>query len=121
MMEKSKVKMNPAWVKGVLAAADVAAYYNSSSTLPYRLEDCIAGKLNIRRMKPRKNTRRIKDPDEAWLHGAAVALGEMYYADERVREIVQKVARAMGITLKNAKAAGCETFDIKRLRAAGIN
>jgi hypothetical protein len=119
--KKRSFKMNPDWVKGVLDAAAVAAEYDSSSTHPYRLEDCIACKLNVvGRAKPRKNTRRVKDPNEAWLMGAAMTLGEMYYADGRVREVVQQVARALGITLKSAKAAGCDAFDLKRLRAAGV-
>jgi quinolinate synthase len=79
----------------------------------------------------------------------------LYYADGRVREVVQEVAAAMGVSLnlaqrhrstpepliivcnpermapsdevpnrlshKSAKAAGCEAFDIKRLRAAGVS
>jgi hypothetical protein len=41
--------------RGVVAAADVAAAYDSTSTHPYRLGDCILAKLNVGKRKPRRN------------------------------------------------------------------
>lgn len=41
--------------RGARAAADVAAQYNATSSHPYRLDDCILGKLNLRQRVPRRN------------------------------------------------------------------
>lgn len=48
-----------AYEAGAAAAADHADQYNGSTTHEYRLGDCILGKMNIRKGKPRKNERRI--------------------------------------------------------------
>ena len=43
--------------RGAEAAADIADIYNGVTAHPYRLGDCILGKLNLRKGKPRKNRR----------------------------------------------------------------
>ncbi len=43
------------WVAGAEAAADIADQYNGVTLHDHRLGDCILGKLNIRKGKPRKN------------------------------------------------------------------
>jgi hypothetical protein len=57
--EIEKIKNN-AFKKGIKFAAEIADQYNGSTTHPYRLGDCILGKLNVGKMKPRKNKLRIK-------------------------------------------------------------
>lgn len=49
-----------AFRRGAEAAAGLAGEYNGSTTHPYRLDDCILGKLNMREGKPRKNTRALR-------------------------------------------------------------
>ena len=47
--------------KGVEHAAEVADQYNSSTTHPYSLGDCILGKLNqTERKRPRKNSQKLE-------------------------------------------------------------
>jgi hypothetical protein len=48
-----------AFKKGVRHAAEIADTYNSSTSHPYRLGDCILGKLNQTNRTPRKNTQRL--------------------------------------------------------------
>lgn len=48
-----------AYQLGAAAAADVADQYNGSTTHEYLLGDCILGKMNIRKGKPRKNASRM--------------------------------------------------------------
>lgn len=48
-----------AYEAGAAAAADHADQYNGSTTHEYRLGDCVLGKMNIRKGKPRKNEHRI--------------------------------------------------------------
>ena len=48
-----------AFEAGAEAAADLADQYNGSTTHDYCLGDCILGKMNIRKARPRKNERRI--------------------------------------------------------------
>lgn len=105
--------------RGVLAAANVAATYNGSTTHPFRLDDCIACKLNVvKRSKPRRNRQKIQKPDEAWIAGFAVALAEIH----RLRDSrdVREVASAAGITLASARASGVSAFDLRELRRAGV-
>ena len=52
--------LRKAYEAGVVAAADHADQYNGSTTHEYRLGDCILGKMNIRKGRPRKNERRIQ-------------------------------------------------------------
>jgi predicted RNA-binding Zn-ribbon protein involved in translation (DUF1610 family) len=46
---------NRDFIRGAKASAAVASTYNSSTSHPFRLEDCILGKLNLRERPPRKN------------------------------------------------------------------
>lgn len=48
-----------AYEAGAAAAADHADQYNGSTSHEYRLGDCILGKMNIRKGRPRKNEDRI--------------------------------------------------------------
>jgi len=43
------------FVRGVEAAADIADQYNGVTLHDHRLGDCILGKLNLRKGRPRKN------------------------------------------------------------------
>ncbi len=108
--------------RGVAAAASVAADYDASSTHPYRLGDCILAKLNLREQKPRRNARKLQDPEGAWLAGFAVALAEMHrlLLHGNNSSGVCAVARDAGLTLAVARAAGVSTFDLKELRKAGV-
>jgi len=108
--------------KGVLAAAAVASAYDACSTHRYRLEDCIAGKLNVGRAKPRRNDRHLPSPADSWLCGCAVALAEMHrlLIGGNNSSGVVGVARAAGLTIARAKAAGVDAYDWKELRRAGV-
>ena len=48
-----------AYRAGAAAAADMADQYNGSTIHEYLLGDCILGKMNIRKGKPRRNVRRL--------------------------------------------------------------
>jgi hypothetical protein len=56
---KEASDLRRAYEAGAAAAADHADQYNGSTTHEYRLGDCILGKMNIRKGKPRKNGDRI--------------------------------------------------------------
>ena len=45
----------PSYRYGILVAAELASTYDGSSLHPYKLGDCILGKLNLLKGKPRKN------------------------------------------------------------------
>ena len=109
--------------RGVLAAAAVAADYNASTTHPYRLDDCITCKLNVvGRSKPRRNKQRLRDPDAAWMVGAATALAEMHRTllNGGDSASVRRVATACGLTRAYAKRMGISAFDLKELKKAGV-
>src|SRR5580765_859387 len=111
-----------AFQRGITAAADIAGTYDASSTHPYRLGDCILVKLNIRKRKPRRNRYAQRGEREAWLGGFAVALAEMHrrLVDGNDSTGVCEVARAAGLTLRAARDAGVDAFDLKELKRAGI-
>jgi hypothetical protein len=108
--------------RGARAAAELAGHYDGSSTHEYRLEDCVLGKLNIRRGRPRRNERRLQPPKDAWICGFAAALSEIHrqllggFGESEIRA----VARACNLTLASAKAAGASSFDQKELKRAGV-
>jgi len=105
--------------RGIIAAADVAEAYDATSTHPYRLGDCILARLNVGSRKPRRNRRVQRNEQDAWLSGFTVALAEMH----RIRNDstgVCEVARAAGLTLKSARAAGVGTFDLREIKRAGV-
>ncbi len=114
--------MTSEFERGVRAAANVAGDYNGSTIHAYRLDDCIAGKLNVGRLRPRKNKRRLQDPKDAWLCGAAVALAEMHRRLPGGNDSpgVVEVASACGLTIAKAKAIGVDSYDWKELRRAGV-
>jgi hypothetical protein len=112
--------MHKDFVRGVKCAADIAAQYDSSSTHAYRLDDCILCKLNvIKREKPRKNKHRLTHPGTAWIHGYAVALAEMHRLGGHSSTVCE-AARAAGLTLRDAKGAGTDPFDLRELKKAGV-
>lgn len=106
---------------GAIAAADVADGYNSTSSHPYRLGDCILAKMNIGKRKPRANASSIPRNDR-WMSGFAVALADMHrrllHGNDSTS--VCAVARAGGLTLKAARSAGVSSLDLKELKKAGI-
>jgi hypothetical protein len=109
--------------RGVLAAANVAATYNGSTTHPYRLDDCITSKLNLtKRGKPRRNHQKIEDPDSAWMRGVATALAEMYRSlvDGNDSRNARRVATACGLTLAHARRCAVAAYDLRALRRAGV-
>lgn len=108
--------------QGAIAAANLAATYDSSSTHPYRLSDCILAKLNIRKRTPRRNRVAQQNEYDAWLSGFAVALAEIHrqLLHGNNSSGVCAVARNAGLTLKAARAAGVSSFDLKELKKAGI-
>jgi hypothetical protein len=108
--------------RGVIAAADVAAAYDSTSTHPYRLGDCILAKLNVGKRKPRRNRQVQPNKRDAWLSGFAVALAEMHrrLLNGNDSTSVCKIAEATGLTMKSARAAGVSVFDLKELKRAGV-
>lgn len=108
--------------RGVRAAADVARSYDSTSTHPYRLDDCILAKLNVGRRKPRRNRHVQRSERDAWLSGFAVALAEMHrrLLGGNDSTSVCKVAQEAGLTLTSARAAGVSVFDLKEIKRAGV-
>lgn len=55
-MPKKVEASRAAWVSGVRCAAAVAADYDKLSSHPYLVSDCILGKLNVLKGKPRRNS-----------------------------------------------------------------
>ena len=109
--------------RGVLAAANVAATYNGSTTHDYRLDDCIACKLNvIKRSKPRRNRQKVEDPNLAWVRGVATALAEMHRSliGGGDAASVRRVATACGLTIAYARRCNVSAYDLKELRKAGV-
>jgi len=106
--------------RGVEAAADVAAGYNSSTTHDYRLDDCILCKLNqTNRQKPRKNKHRLENPEHAAVGGLATALAAMLRLVHDV-DAVCTVARANGVTIDDMRQAGTGARDLRELKKAGV-
>jgi len=114
--------MTPEFRRGVVTAADVADAYNAESTHPHRLGDCILAKLNVGRRKPRRNRQVQRREQDAWMIGFATALAEMHrrLLSGNDGSGVQAVARAAGLTIEAAHAAGVSAFDVRELRKAGI-
>jgi hypothetical protein len=107
---------SPEFLRGARLAADIAETFNASSSHLYRLGDCILAKLNIRREKPRRNPRALRSERDAWLTGFATALTEMHrrLINSGPSTDVCVVARAAGLTLKSARAAGVSPYRLKR-------
>ena len=121
-MKKKPEAADSEFRRGVAAAAELAGSYNASSTHPYRLDDCILAKLNVRRAKPRRNAQVQRPEQQSWMSGYAVALAEMHRRLSGGNDStgVCEVAFAAGLTLKAAKAAGVSAFDLKELKRAGV-
>lgn len=84
------MSLNKDFVEGAMAAAGVAAQYNATSNHPYRIDDCILSKLNIRRRKPRKNPKALPPPP------AQVDDGDyMSEDDPKYPELVARITRAV--------------------------
>lgn len=119
---KSHGRKSNDFQRGAEAAASVAEQYNASSTHPYRLDDCILAKLNIRKGEPRVNRQAKPSDRDAWQVGFATALAEMHRrllggGDSKA---VVAVARAAGLTIRSASAAGASAYDLKELKKAGV-
>lgn len=107
---------------GAKAAAGVAAGYNATSSHPYRIDDCILIKMNVKCGTPRLNRAKQPRTDDTWLCGFATGLAEMHRrliggADSTG---VCEVARNAGLTIARAKAAGVSSFDLRELKKAGV-
>lgn len=109
--------------RGVIAAADIADSFGSTSTHPFRLGDIILCKLNATaRLKPRRNRQVQRNERDAWLSGYAVALAEIHrqLLNGNNSTGVCAAARLAGLTLAAARAAGVSDFDLKELKKAGV-
>jgi hypothetical protein len=112
--------MNKEFVRGVLAAAYVASDYDGSSTHEFRLDDCIAMKLNVvKRSRPRRNKKRVEDPDNALIKGMALALADVHRLSGNSTSVCE-VASAAALTVKLMKSAGVDPYDWKELKRAGV-
>jgi hypothetical protein len=79
-------------------------------------------KRNLRSVPPRRNRRRVEDPDNAFVRGLAAGVAEMHrqlIADGDSAG-VRSVIRAAGLTLDRMRAAGVSPIDLRRLRRAGV-
>lgn len=110
--------------KGACAAASVASDYDSTTTHPFKLGDCVLAKLNIgTRPVPRINKRKIQHPEDAWICGLVTGIAEMHrrlLGGGSDSAGVIEVARNCGVTIALAKRAGASAFDWKQLRRAGV-
>lgn len=81
----------PSYRYGILVAAELASEYDSSSSHPYRLRDCILAKLNLlpkSEIKKNKNARAVEK-----------AVADM----ERRVSSVEGMMRFIGLVQKNQK------------------
>jgi hypothetical protein len=110
------------WVRGAETAASLLEDlgFNGTTTHPYRLDDCILGKLNIGRARPRRNRQKIEDPKDAMVRGIALALGEVLRDWQADSQAAVAVAKGAGLTLAKFKAAGVDDFDLHALQKAGV-
>lgn len=110
---------NSEFTRGAVAAAAVAGDYNSTSAHPFRLDDCVLAKLNIRAKKPRRNKKKLQDPELTWTAGFFIALAEIHRLSHNSSSVCEVVHNA-GLTLDAAKAAGVDSFDLRELKRAGL-
>lgn len=107
-----------AYERGVKVAAELAGDYDSSSTHPYRLEDCILGKLNVpgAPLDARRNKHAKKNNvDDSWDRGFGIALAEVNRRWAHPT-LVAAIVRDEGLTIAKFKKAGLAEFDLKQLR-----
>lgn len=118
------VLIDKAFRRGVEAAAGVIEMFNGTTTHAYRLDDVVLCKLNvIGRAKPRLNKKKIADPKEAgdrsWIQGFVMALAEMHRHGAGSSAVVE-VARDAGMNISEAKREGCDPYDWRQLKKAGV-
>lgn len=114
------VKGEDRWVAGVRAAAGVMSDFNGSTNHLYRLDDVILCKLNVsKRAKPRKNPKPLEDPKKAFIRGMALGLADAHRIGGHSSSIVE-AALAAGLSVKELKEAGVDSYDWKELRKAGL-
>ena len=123
METKKKHEKADEYRRGATAAAEIADGYNASTTHDYRLGDCVLAKINLRRGRPRRNTKRIEDPASAWIRGFAAALVLMHArllhgADA---EGVRAAARSAALSLADFRRAGVIASDLRVLRRARVS
>jgi hypothetical protein len=111
-MKKFFTLRDKAFVAGARSAAEMASQYNASTSHPYRLDDCILSKLNIRRAKPRKNKTCRRDE---WICGYAAALA-VFVRMFHFSSSALSVMRGDNFTIEKFAKAGVEPFDLKELR-----
>ncbi len=100
-------KLRGAFMRGVEAAAGIAAEYDSHSTLPSLPSDCILVKLNAPGARPpRKNPHAGK----AFVRGFALALSEVQRRHSQ-ESTVAEVMRDAGVSLEEMIEAGVEEYD----------
>lgn len=93
------------FIRGATAAADVASSYNADSAHPYRLDDCILAKLNIRKEPPRPNDRRCFTLTEGQAREMA---REAILGANGGRTIVDRVAAALLRAARGETGPTCE-------------
>lgn len=98
------------------------ACYNASSAHPYRLDDCILGKLNLSGRKPRRNSARQETAHRAWVQGFALALADLHrlLLHGNNSSGVCEIVRNAGMTLAKFRQAGVAAYDLRELRKAGV-
>lgn len=111
-----------AFKRGVEAAAGIVEMFNGSTTHPYRLDDVVLCKLNVSN-RLRLNKKKIEDPEEAdtksWTQGFVMALAEMH-RHAAGSSAVREVARDANVTIAETKSSGCDPYDWRELKKAGV-
>lgn len=102
------------WKAGVRAASDVADNYNSVVLHDYRLGDCIAGKLNARNGKPRRNRQRPEPLEQTLVRGIVLGVAEMLRVCHDQQAAYHALTSA-GITRESAKKAGVMDTDLDEI------
>ncbi|MES2211046.1 MAG: hypothetical protein V4515_12840 [Chloroflexota bacterium] len=113
---------NRDFVRGARHAADIAAGYDGSSVHAHRLGDCILGKMNLRAAKPRRNTRKLPHPYDAWIRGFASGVAQMYLRLIAGGDAagVRAVCAAAGLYLDDFRRVGVHVTDLRALRQARV-
>lgn len=100
-----------AYKRGVVNAAAIASQYDKLSVHDHLVSDIILCKLNaVKRVKPRKN----KHASFHFLKGFALALADMNRGHDQPSMVVD-VMNSAGVTIKELRKAGIETYDIDEI------
>jgi hypothetical protein len=99
------------YARGARDAADLTTEYECVNSHPYRLSDCILGKMNLRDGKPRKNPRA---GSQFW-QGYALVLADII-RDYGECSLACNVMMGNGTTLKTFRRAGVDNYDMIELR-----